>query len=98
MWNPDYVKDMITMKSDQVSDKDAFIREADFNRDLVEVVNSRANLLAQLTALEEIRDEMAKCEEMADMNAYIAQKALVYTLIESYKSINASTSVATTLS
>ena len=35
--------------------------------------------------IEEIRDEMKKCNATDSMNDYISQKALVYTLIQAYK-------------
>lgn len=87
MWNLDYVNDMINLKSEMIQDKDNFIREADFNRDITQAVLSRGNLLQQLTKLEEIRDEIQKCLDLEDMNEYISQFALVYGLIESYKAV-----------
>ena len=80
-----FVNEMIATKQNQISDKEAFIREADFNRDLTDCVKSRAVLLERLTKLEEIREEMEKCSATNTMNDYISQKALVYTLIQAYK-------------
>ena len=85
MWNIDYVNDMINVKSELIQDKESFIREVDFNRDITQAVLSRSNLLQQVTQLEEIRDEMQKCLDHEDTNEYISQFALVYTLIEKYK-------------
>jgi hypothetical protein len=85
MWTIDFVKEMIATKQEQISDKEAFIREADFSRDLTDCVKSRAVLLERLTKLEEIREEMEKCSATNTMNDYISQKALVYTLIQAYK-------------
>ena len=76
---------MIATKQDLISDKEDFIREADFSRDLTDSVKSRAVLLERLAKLEEIRDEMKKCNATDSMNDYISQKALVYTLIQAYK-------------
>ena len=87
MWDLNYVNDMINLKSEMIQDKDNFIREADFNRDITQCVVSRSNLLMQLTKLEEIRDEIQKCLDLEDMNDYIAQFGLVHGLIESYKAI-----------
>jgi hypothetical protein len=84
MWNLDIVNEMIATKQDIISDKEAFIIEADFDRDLTDCVKSRAALLERLTKLEEIRDEIAKCMSTDDTNDYISQKALVYTLIQAY--------------
>lgn len=85
MWTLDYVNDLIATKQSLIADKDAFIREADFNRDLTECVKSRAFQLERLTKLEEIRTEMETCNATNCMNDYISQKALVYTLIQAYK-------------
>ena len=85
MWTIDFVKEMNATKQEQISDKEDFIREADFSRDLTESVKSRAALLERLSKLEEIRDEMEKCNATDSMNDYISQKALVYTLIQAYK-------------
>ena len=85
MWDIDFVNEMIATKKDVISDKEAFIREADFSRDLTDSVKSRAVLLERLSKLEEIRDEMKKCNATDSMNDYISQKALVYTLIQAYK-------------
>ena len=85
MWDLDFVNEMIATKKDVISDKEAFIREADFSRDLTDSVKSRAVLLERLAKLEEIRDEMKKCNATDSMNDYISQKALVYTLIQAYK-------------
>lgn len=85
MWTLDFVLETIQLKQDMVSDKDRFIREAEYSRDLTDAVLSRARMLERITKLEEIRDEIKKCDFITDMNDYIAQKALVYTLIESYK-------------
>ena len=85
MWTIDFVKEMIATKQEQISDKEDFIREADFSRDLTDSVKSRAVLLERLAKLEEIRDEMKKCNATDSMNDYISQKALVYTLIQAYK-------------
>ena len=85
MWTIDFVKEMIATKQEQISDKEDFIREADFSRDLTDSVKSRAVLLERLSKLEEIRDEMEKCNATESMNDYISQKALVYTLIQAYK-------------
>ncbi len=87
MWNFDYVNDLIVTKQQQVHDKEDFIREADFNRDLTECVKSRALLLEHITKLEEIRDGISKCLSIDDTNDYIAQKASVYTLIQAYKTL-----------
>jgi hypothetical protein len=86
MWTIDFVLETIQLKQDMIRDKEDFIREAEYSRDLTDAVRSRAHMLERLTKLEEIRDEMKKCEETSAMNDYIAQKALVYTLIEKYKS------------
>ena len=85
MWNIDFVNEMIATKQELIADKENFIREADFSRDLTESVKSRAVLLERLTKLEEIREEMEKCSATNTMNDYISQKALVYTLIQAYK-------------
>ena len=85
MWDIDFVNEMIATKQDLISDKEDFIREADFSRDLTDSVKSRAVLLERLAKLEEIRDEMEKCSATNTMNDYISQKALVYTLIQAYK-------------
>ena len=85
MWTIDFVNEMIATKQEQISDKEDFIREADFSRDLTDSVKSRAVLLERLSKLEEIRDEMEKCNATESMNDYISQKALVYTLIQAYK-------------
>lgn len=85
MWDIDFVNEMIATKQDLISDKEDFIREADFSRDLTDSVKSRAVLLERLAKLEEIRDEMEKCDATESMNDYISQKALVYTLIQAYK-------------
>ena len=85
MWTIDFVKEMIATKQEQISDKEDFIREADFSRDLTESVKSRAALLERLSKLEEIGDEMDKCISTEDTNDYISQKAFVYTLIQAYK-------------
>lgn len=85
MWDIDFVNEMIATKQDLISDKEDFIREADFSRDLTDSVKSRAVLLERLAKLEEIRDEMKKCNATDSMNDYISQKALVYTLIQAYK-------------
>ena len=85
MWDLDFVNEMIATKKDVISDKEDFIREADFSRDLTDSVKSRAVLLERLAKLEEIRDEMKKCNATDSMNDYISQKALVYTLIQAYK-------------
>ena len=85
MWDIEFVNEMIATKQDLISDKEDFIREADFSRDLTDSVKSRAVLLERLAKLEEIRDEMKKCNATDSMNDYISQKALVYTLIQAYK-------------
>ena len=85
MWDIDFVNEMIATKQDLISDKEDFIREADFSRDLTDSVKSRAVLLERLAKLEKIRDEMKKCNATDSMNDYISQKALVYTLIQAYK-------------
>ena len=85
MWNIDLVNDMIANKQEVIADKEDFIREADFSRDLTECVKSRAVLLERLSKLEEIREEIEKCSKTDNMDDYIAQKALVYTLIQAYK-------------
>lgn len=85
MWDIDFVNEMIATKQNLISDKEDFIREADFSRDLTDSVKSRAVLLERLAKLEEIRDEMKKCNATDSMNDYISQKALVYTLIQAYK-------------
>ncbi len=85
MWDLNYVNDMINLKSEMIQDKETFIREVDFNRDITKAVKSRSNLLKHLTQLEEIRDEMTKCLELEDTNEYISQFTLVYSLIEKYK-------------
>lgn len=85
MWNLDYVNDLIAVKGDMIRDKEIFIREVDFNRDITKAVQSRSNLLKHLTQLEEIRHEMTKCLELGDTNEYISQFTLVYSLIEKYK-------------
>ena len=85
MWDIDFVNEMIATKQDLISDKEDFIREAAFSRDLTDSVKSRAVLLERLAKLEEIRDEMKKCNATDSMNDYISQKALVYTLIQAYK-------------
>ena len=76
MWNIDFVNEMIATKQELISDKEDFIREADFNRDLTESVKSRAVLLERLTKLEEIREEMEKCSATNTMNDYISQKSI----------------------
>jgi len=85
MWNLDFVLETLQLKQDMIRDKEDFIREAEFSRDLTDAVRSRAHMLERVTKLEEIRDEIKKCNDTSDMNDYIAQKALVYSLIEKYK-------------
>ena len=85
MWDINFVAEMLSDKQDQLADKDEFIRESDFSRDLRQAVLSRQYLVKRISLLEEIRDQMVKCNNLADMNEYIDQKALVYTLIQAYK-------------
>lgn len=86
MWDIHFVKEQIALKQDLINDKDDFIREADFSRDLTEIVESRRRLVNQLVKLQVIELEMEKSATMSDMDLYIAQKASVYALIEEYKS------------
>lgn len=97
MWNIQFVEDTLNDKLDQLKDKDIFIRDCDFSRDLRQAVLSRQSLVQKINDLEEIRDEIRKCMGIEDMNDYIAQKALVYTLIEKYKGNGSTVPVATTL-
>tara|TARA_B100000963_G_scaffold17486_1_gene13397 strand:- start:2730 stop:2993 length:264 start_codon:yes stop_codon:yes gene_type:complete len=85
MWTLSYVKEQIGIKQIQIQDKDAFIREADYDRDLSECVAKRHALDIQLVKLEVIYLEMQKCEAMTDMELLIAQKKSVYNLIREYK-------------
>ena len=84
-------------KLDQLKDKDIFIRDCDFSRDMRQTVLNRQKLVQKINDLEEIRDEMRKCIAIEEMNEYIAQKALVYTLIEKYKGEVPTDSVAITM-
>ena len=65
------------------------MREADFSTSLVSSEKKRQVLMSDISRLEEILKEMNKCKALEtgtdNMNDYVAQKALVYTLIEKYK-------------
>jgi predicted component of type VI protein secretion system len=84
MWNLDFVEETLEMQRQQLEQIDQYIRMADYQRDMTEQVKIRQDLLNKHTALEEIRDEMAACEKLEEMNDLISQKALVYTLIQKY--------------
>ena len=84
-WDLQRVEDTIRMQEDALADKNQVIRDADFSKDLRAYVLSRDSLLDRMAMMKEIRDEMVKCNGMEDMNDYIAQKALVYTLIQKFK-------------
>ena len=97
MWNIQYVEDTLKDKLDILKDKDIFIRDCDYSRDMTQTVLNRQKLVQKINDLEEIRDEMRKCVAIEDMNEYIAQKALVYTLIQKYKGEVPTDSVAITM-
>lgn len=97
MWNIRYVEDTLKDKLDILKDKDIFIRDCDYSRDMTQTVLNRQKLVQKINDLEEIRDEMRKCVAIEDMNEYIAQKALVYTLIQKYKGEVPTDSVAITM-
>lgn len=84
MWNLDFVEETLEMQRVQLEQIDEYIRQADYSRDMTEQVKTRQVVLGRFTALEEIRDEMTACEKLEEMNDIIAQKALVYTLIQKY--------------
>ena len=86
-WDLQSVEDTLKMQEVILADKNEVIRAANFSKDLRDQVASRNALLTRITMITEIRDEMLKCNEIVDMNDYIAQKALVYTLIKKLKDI-----------
>ena len=75
------------MQDQILADKNEVIRDSSFSKDLRDLVASRNVLLTRITMMTEIRDEMLKCNDIVDMNDYIGQKALVYTLIQKLKDI-----------
>jgi len=89
MWTITYTSELITDLQCQLQDRESYMREADFSTNLVSSEKRRQVLIVDITRLEEILKEMQKCTaltvSMATMNDYVAQKALVYTLIEKYK-------------
>jgi len=82
IWNLQGVEDTLKMQEDILADKNEAIRGSSFGEDLRDVVTSRNALLTRITMITEIRDEILKCNDIVDMNDYIGQKALVYTLIQ----------------
>lgn len=84
-WDLKRVRDTLNLQQETLAERDAYIRAAEFSRDLRDIVRSREDLLDRMALLQEIHDEMVKCEGLTDMNDYIAQKALVYTLIDKFK-------------
>jgi predicted component of type VI protein secretion system len=99
MWTITYTSELITDLQCQLQDRESYMREADFSTNLVSSEKRRQELIVDITRLEEILKEMNECNSMATcldsrevlsalkhtMNDYVAQKALVYTLIEDYK-------------
>ena len=89
MWTISYTQDLITDLQCQLQDRESYMRDADFSTNLVSSEKKRQVLISDITRLEEILKEMNKCAALEDsmdsMNDYVAQKALVYTLIEKYK-------------
>ena len=88
MWNIPYTQDLISDLQCQLQDRESYMRDADFSTNLVSSEKKRQVLISDITRLEEILKEMNKCLALGDsgsMNDYVAQKALVYTLIEKYK-------------
>ena len=81
------VEDTLKMQDQILADKNEVIRDSSFSKDLRDLVASRNVLLTRITMMTEIRDEMLKCNDIVDMNDYIGQKALVYTLIQKLKDI-----------
>lgn len=86
-WDLQGVEDTLKMQEDILADKNEVIRASSFSKDLRDVVTSRNALLTRITMITEIRDEMLKCNDIVDMNDYIGQKALVYTLIQKLKDL-----------
>ena len=99
MWTITYTKELISDKQCQLQDRESYMRDADFSTNLVSSEKKRQRLITDITKLEEILKEMNECNSIATcldsgevlsalkhtMNDYVAQKALVYTLIEKYK-------------
>jgi len=84
IWELKDVQETLKLQRENLQEKDEYIRSTSYSHNLTDTVKSRAKLIERMTALEEIRDEIIKCDELEDMNDYIAQKALVYTLIKKY--------------
>jgi hypothetical protein len=88
MWDLTYTKSEIADYKLQLTATEDFMRQADFSTNLIQTEKNRQRLLAKLNKLEEIHTEMHKCINIEDaetnMNDYIAQKSLVYTLIQAY--------------
>lgn len=88
MWNITYTKSEIAEYKQQLTSLEDFMRSADFSTNLSQPEKNRQKLLAKLNKLEEIHTAMHKCKEMenatTNMNDYIAQKSLVYNLIQAY--------------
>jgi len=88
MWNISYTKSEIAEYKQQLTSLEDFMRSADFSTNLSQAEKNRQKLLAKLNKLEEIHTAMHKCIKMDDaitnMNDYIAQKSLVYNLIQAY--------------
>jgi len=99
MWTITYTSELITDLQCQLQDRESYMREADFSTNLVSSEKKRQRLITDITRLEEILKEMNECNSIATcldsgevlsalkhtMNDYVAQKALVYTLIEKWK-------------
>jgi len=95
MWNISYTKSEIAEYKQQLTSLEDFMRNADFSTNLSQAEKNRQKLLARLNKLEEIHTAMHKCTEMegavkpngelmTTMDDYIAQKSLVYNLIQAY--------------
>jgi len=89
MWTIIYTSELISDLQCQLQDRESYMREADFSTSLVSSEKKRQVLMSDISRLEEILREMNKCKALEtgtdNMNDYVAQKALVYTLIEKYK-------------
>mgnify|MGYP001343925324 FL=1 len=88
MWTLTYTKSEIAEYKQQLISLEDFMRSADFSTNLSQPEKNRQKLLAKLNKLENIYTSMHKCIEMEDamtnMDDYIAQKSLVYNLIQAY--------------
>tara|TARA_R100000951_G_scaffold301_1_gene1878 strand:+ start:5637 stop:5909 length:273 start_codon:yes stop_codon:yes gene_type:complete len=88
MWTLTYTKSEIAEYKQQLISLEDFMRSADFSTNLSQPEKNRQKLLAKLNKLENIHTSMHKCIEMEDamtnMDDYIAQKSLVYNLIQAY--------------